>query len=364
MTRQIRIILTPLEPYFFGGERTFGISGENKQYFIQSLDVPGQATLFGALRFIGIANPAKGKWLSDNDEDGNDIANIGAHSFKLTEPGYGEEDGENAGFGRIQKISPLYLTDADGRLYCRTPFDHDQVNLSYNPWNYYKEVNTELGVRKLPGNYLAKLSLADSWVCLKEDALGTLKKNLITTVVWPIADTTSKRDEQRFAKRSYRQLYPNFAFVFFASVEDDFNIYQRVVTLGQSKSPFAVRVIEEGRDAEEPVFPTQMLKSGMAYAQSDIYMSEAQQDGNNPLDQCLFAAVALRDFRSFVTKYDAKGGVQLKTANRYKKDVSSITLIKAGSVFMPKDPSNFKNMIKSSHAEIVGFNRIVIGGEQ
>ena len=49
------IKLKPLEPYFFGGERTFGFGKKTKQkqpYYIVSEYIPSQPTLFGTLRYI------------------------------------------------------------------------------------------------------------------------------------------------------------------------------------------------------------------------------------------------------------------------------------------------------------------------
>ena len=53
------VTLKPLEPYFFGGERTFSFGERaNKEivtysnYFIKSEDLMSQTTLLGALRFL------------------------------------------------------------------------------------------------------------------------------------------------------------------------------------------------------------------------------------------------------------------------------------------------------------------------
>lgn len=53
------IKLTPLEPYFFGGERNFSFGKSKKEtkpsYYIKSLEAPSQTTLLGALRYAVLA---------------------------------------------------------------------------------------------------------------------------------------------------------------------------------------------------------------------------------------------------------------------------------------------------------------------
>ena len=54
-TYKYLITFTPMEPYFFGGERTFGFGKESDRkppYYIVSEKKPSQPTLFGTLRYI------------------------------------------------------------------------------------------------------------------------------------------------------------------------------------------------------------------------------------------------------------------------------------------------------------------------
>ena len=66
------IKLKPLEPYFFGGERTFGFGNKTKQkqpYYIVSEYTPSQPTLFGTLRYIVLAQNNALIEQSDNDQE-------------------------------------------------------------------------------------------------------------------------------------------------------------------------------------------------------------------------------------------------------------------------------------------------------
>ena len=47
----------PLEPYFFGGERS-GVYGKESYYFTKSEVMPNQSTILGAIRYCCIDKPS------------------------------------------------------------------------------------------------------------------------------------------------------------------------------------------------------------------------------------------------------------------------------------------------------------------
>ena len=67
------ITLRPLEPYFFGGDRSFAYGNVEVQraggYYVRSLDAPSQTTLFGTLRFLSIESPNPSFQLSKKDKE-------------------------------------------------------------------------------------------------------------------------------------------------------------------------------------------------------------------------------------------------------------------------------------------------------
>ena len=107
----LKIEFKPLEPYFFGNERSLQYKGVNQKvqmkaasYFAKSELIPLQSTLFGALRYLGIVEKRRDFKLTSEDE-----ANIGKASFQLKK--------EGQSFGKIKRISSLYLTDKKGDVY-------------------------------------------------------------------------------------------------------------------------------------------------------------------------------------------------------------------------------------------------------
>lgn len=336
------IKLTPLGPYFFGGERIFEKEDGNKYYFIRSLETPSQTTLFGALRYIGIKEPSSNYALSEDDKK-----NIGERSYRLNSKGNGEKKEE---FGRIKGISPLYLMDSNNDFWVPTPFDHKVPCSTYSPFEEYSDemVQTTHGQRRFPLCYNAKNGIADSWLCLNDKQV---RDDLFEGV--PQVGIDKQNIEQAFFKKEYKRLKKSFCFAFFAEVKENFELYQNIVYLGQGKSPFCVECY---KDKEEPEFPKELLKSGIIYARSDIYYEGNIQELYN---SCQFVCTKTRPHRIFKTNYLNRDGSNV------------VQLLKAGSIFWPnaeclKEDSAtvFEKRIINSHAAIVGFNQIIIGGKE
>ena len=129
------ITLQPLEPYFFGGDRSFAYGDTTVQraggYYIRSMDTPPQTTLFGLVRYLGIKNPSP---LFTVDAESQ--KRISTESYDLRNP--------DQQFGRIKEISSVYIQDAMGLYYTRVPFDHTAGKDVYTPWNDYSKVTETL----------------------------------------------------------------------------------------------------------------------------------------------------------------------------------------------------------------------------
>ena len=98
-----------------------------------------------------------------------------------------------------------------------------------------------------------------------------------------------------------------------------------------------------------PLFPNNLLRRGMAYAQSDIYYDGNLQELYN---ECGFVCVQTRDHKIFANSY----------LKRSKKEDKVIKLIQSGSVFWLNEPSEFAKKVENKHVAAAGFNKIIIGG--
>lgn len=369
---RLRIQLTPLGPYFLGGERIFEVGDQNKQYFIRSLKTPAQTTLFGILRYLGIQNPQPLSMVRPKDPDPGKNPPIVA-SYNLL-----EHDTKDA--FKDYRISPLYLFQKEGKKYfVPTPKDHyapkkDQESqpkderLEKNPESYcpYSDYQADaLGKRLFPSGFNAKNGVASGWMRV-DGGMILGNDEVFKTDIRVGIDKDNK--EHAFVKKEFAVLKPGFSFVFFATVGDAFKVPEcpRFVLPG-----FMAEVTEVDEKVEQEIIQklTGLLKKATPpsmtriYAQSDVYLEDISLEDPSVDDLyalCHFAYVQTRAFRGRTTNWAA---ATLK--DRFKRYSKIATLIQAGSVFMVKrgKEREFLDLVNKSHPQIAGFNHF-IGGEE
>ena len=102
------IKMTPLNTYFFGGEKTFTSAKGETNYFARSNRWPQQTTVLGMLRYL----------IGKSVEPEFDSAKIGSHSFIV-----GASDNT---FGFIDKLSPAFLVNDKGNYLLEAGTDHQK----------------------------------------------------------------------------------------------------------------------------------------------------------------------------------------------------------------------------------------------
>ncbi|MCD7768511.1 MAG: hypothetical protein LUH36_00100, partial [Oscillospiraceae bacterium] len=112
------VTLTPLEPYFLGGERTFHYGTPTTApdtYFISSEKLPNQTALLGVLRYALLDKEGL-LWYGGEPSGQRQLRSelVGESSFSV--------NAENS-FGRIGEISPLFLRRGNVS-YIRTPANY------------------------------------------------------------------------------------------------------------------------------------------------------------------------------------------------------------------------------------------------
>lgn len=359
----IRIQLIPVGHYFLGGERGFAFDPKLKRqmiagYFIHSLKVPSQTTLFGTLRYIiGVKNERL-------REDSVKI--IGAHSFNIV--------GDENDYGIITNISPLYLhknnsgrsreeiaSQPDG-YYIRTPFDHKSGNNTYHPLKLNPNGNMEVinfpdeksVAKTYPYDYCAKDGISKSYTCISSSKYQIVDESDIFTSSVEVVSRKAKmtnNNQDGFAKKEYFRLNPGWSFVFFAELDDekhqDISIeYNNSIVLGKDSSVFLVHVSEE----KEPEFKGLFRERGedFHYFQSPAYIKGNTSD---LIGKASFSILDIETHRRFKTEHN-------RLVPEY--GASLVQLICAGSIVYS---DNIEGLI-DDHAAIAGFNRIVNGGRR
>ena len=309
----VRIRLTPAGHYFFGGERAFVYDEKLKRqmsasYFISSLKMPTQTTLFGTLRYL-----------------------IGVKDEKLRENSF-DIVGDNEQFGMIKCISPVYLFK-DGEYFIRTPFDHVCGEKNYKPF----DIDSSAGIdslsfpsdnvtkKKYPKNFNTKDGISKSYMSLSNQHI-VLEDDIFTSSVEVVSRKSNKTpyNKDGFAKKEYVRLKEGWTFVFFAKLDcDQLPDYNKSVVMGKDSSVF----IAEMELGEEPEVSELFRNKGkdFYYLQSPAYISKPTGD---IIDNCSFCVLESETIRRFKTKNS-------KLQPEYGADL--VQLISAGSVFYADD---------------------------
>ncbi|MDR1441038.1 MAG: hypothetical protein LBJ02_01370 [Bifidobacteriaceae bacterium] len=371
------IKLTPLEPYFFGGERTFHYAGVNEtgnSYFIRSLDWPTQTTLFGTLRYLGNRKKGNGTggFQRDDEAIGPDSFNLGVHGQS---------------FGWIESISPLYLVNDSNEWLVPVPFDHRADELNYSPCGWSKnptQVTDGSGTRYrvLPEGLNPKSGLAEGWLNLTSRVVEKTEPESSTAAqTEPLArsivrfEHSSQRasagpapdpddPDKLLRRRLLKELRKGLSFAFFAELDNRFTPEPSIAYLGQGRRGFAVKVIEE-REATEALAASSTLVADavlgaerdippghvLGYALSDVYLDPARL-----AECCSFTITKTRPLRGFSTQYGEGSQSQ-----RFRRGQQLLHLMSAGTVFLINNPQAFHKLLATERsAKIAGFNHVVV----
>lgn len=367
------IRFTPMEPYFFGNERGLNYPGSKSQYqnlyFVRGENTPLQTTLLGALRFMVLQKYGR---KPDEFHAINDTEKklIGESSFNPQEK---EIQGkETKGFGVIQKLSPVFLTDAIGIQYIPVPMDHNLADKAkntddfkeYSPFRYYNKMMTADGKKLYTEEYDLKKGVISGFMSLVD---GRIHEDLFSGTLR--VGINRGEQENGFFKKEYKRLKDGFSFAVYCELDDTWDDMPKVVYLGQGHSAFRVdaekadshRGIEretlEFLEAHHPLFLQKQYR--LFYCLGDSFLVDEREESKNTglYDGLLFAVTDIRDFRSMQTNLvkDGKHLFREKTGMLYH-------LLKAGSVLIAENDEAalvWMNRYENKNAESIGFNTFV-----
>jgi hypothetical protein len=328
------IRFTPRESYFFGNEKTFGFPGSNvsskvSHYYISGEDIPAQTSLIGTLRYILLPVKKDFADYSDSDKKTNGDA-VGYKSFK-----YGEENK----FGKIKGLSPIFILKGEEKLIV-TPYDHQINEKSYTYFPDYKPCS-EFSDKVYPPAYNAKDGISHSYMSLLDGKIYSRSDIFKTDTRIGI-----NRGSHDFFKKDYVAMNDGFAFGAYVELEDDLTPPTNTIAyMGQGKSLFTVEFIYQEDAAAKNKFYAAVadkLHSDIVYCLSDVFVTSAIYDKTK------FAITELKDYRAYTTP-DGK----------VSKDSSLYRVIKAGSIFIPSNYTELKEMITDENTQIIGYNTII-----
>ena len=202
------VTFRPLGDYSFGSDRRFSFVGKNNYsedeyapYFIRTNRVPEQSTVFGMIRYLILVS--NGIQLNQNfqyDDDTRDNMKdlIGEKSFSL--------NGGVQSFGKLEKISPIFLRKNSKEIVIPNPFNNKQGREGidqFEPMILEKEftLSTSFGEIALPKSkeYNPKEGHGDGYYNINTSCLEAIEDIFMTKVATGVRRVT-QNDLQELKK--------------------------------------------------------------------------------------------------------------------------------------------------------------------
>lgn len=304
------ITLTPVEPFFFGGDITFGKYGdeENSTYLVHSRLFPQQTAILGMIRKEMLIQKGylttkrKGEWIDNNlKEEAKNF--IGDSKFEFNT----KQD-----FGVLHSISPLFLMQKGKK--------------------FIKKVKSFEYKDGLLQGYDPKEDIYDNFTAIGNSK--TKKTNEIFNAVEQVGNSKFDQENSLYKKRSY-SLKDDFKFAFY--IESDYELKNAFVTLGGEKSTFKMEVQIDGEPLE--------YKDEYGYLTllSDAFIDISIKD------HCEFAITSEISFNYLQNEFNGN-------KRTFKKSKQTYFLYEKGSLFInPKD--TLLESLENQNLQKIGLNQ-------
>lgn len=355
MNKKYFITLSPLDWFFFGGEKTFG-EGEKSEYFVHSNYFPQQSAILGMLRYQLLKQhrllieDIKPEDREKKQDEGGEIEQlIGKQSFNMNCLH------EKFAYGKIKKISPLSIYHLHkGEFYYPLALDEgysvhfdENVRVSLNGIVKDKVVDSECFNHKMYFNYCLWKN-SETGDIIHSRNIWLAKTQIGITKMQP----DKQDDEKNFYKQEVLRLQNNFVYAFWVELEEE--VLSDKVFLGGQRSVFDMKVtsIDREQDIEE-LFKTKAVcysgNTGKIILLSDTFIEKIEE--LNRL--CDFHWSYPSEFRNIETT--------VRETNYYKKPVKSSVkyyFFQRGSVFYfhPGQRSNIEKLINNAYLQAIGYN--------
>lgn len=307
------ITLTPLEPFLFGGENTFGKLGDKEQgtYLVKSREFPQQSAILGMLKkemMIQsglLTRKVRGEWV-DKYNKAKAIDLVGSEKFDMSAQ-------MKQNFGAIKTIEPLFLMQKDEKYIKKV----DSDSYLYN--------NGKLE------NYNPKIDIYNNFVEIKSHK--KLKSEDIFIAVEQTGNKTGGEDNSLFKKTSYL-LKNGFVFAFY--FESDFALKDSIVSLGADGSSFKLQASKSDETLKY------YDKNGYLTLLSDAYITLPIKE------HCTFAITSEISFRNLRNKKHVSKHSAFEKSETYY-------LYEKGSVFLEPSDELIENL-NNKNCQQIGYN--------
>ncbi len=308
------VTLTPLEPFLFGGDNTFGKIGDKDHgtYLVKSRQFPQQSAILGMLKKEimtqsgTLTRKIRGEWVDKQKwHKANEL--VGSEKFSMS-------DTTIQNFGAIESIGALFLKQGEMSFI-------KKVNSDKYPY--------ENGLLK---NYNPKIDIYDNFVDIQSG------KNLSSADIFipieQIGNKTGGADNSLFKKTSYK-LKGDFQFAFY--LECTYELKSSIVSLGADGSSFKLELVKSNETL------SYKDKHDHLTLISDSYITLPIKE------HCDFAITSEISFRTLINKKHAT------QHNKFKKS-HTLYLYEKGSIFINPSELLIKNL-NNLNCQKIGYNQ-------
>lgn len=307
------VTLTPLEPFLFGGDNTFGKVGdkENGTYLVKSRKFPQQTAVLGILRkeimtqSKVLSRKIRGEWVDKHKKkEASDL--VGTDKFDM-------KSNSLQNFGAINKLSPIFLIQNKTTFIKKVAIDKYQ----------YKD--------GLLDGYNPKTDIYDNFISL--DDTQTKNSDDIFKEVEQTGNKTGGAENSLFKKTSYL-LKDDFKFAFY--LDSDYELNNSIVSMGADGSSFKLEVSK----TDDRLYYED--KNNYLTLLSDSYITLSIKK------HCDFAITSEINFRSLQNQK------HVTQKNEFKKS-ETIYLYEKGSVFINPSDELLENL-NNKNCQKIGYN--------
>jgi CRISPR-associated protein Cmr3 len=342
MSQKYLITLKPLEPFFFGGEYTFGADdsrSKDSRYSATSTYFPQQSALLGMLRRTLLIQEGcltlhrKGEWVDGSrSSKASMVAGKGQFSYD-----------EDYDIGKIKSLSPLFITQ-NKNFYIANAKD-----ATFSP-KISSTSTMLLGGCEQPNivfeDYDPKSCSNNHFISHDGQGIKTLD-DFYTDIsnVGIKKSTNGEGEEDAFFQKTSFSLNNNAVFACILELEEPVGLNETIVTLGADQSSFMMGVKPFDKDFDElfkAAFGAKSLDRVVLTSET-LVSSEASQDA-------LFILGERKSYRFLKSEKNAasKG----KKSKRY-------FLLDRGSVIYTNNMDKLVSHLSQSHLQRVGINHFI-----
>lgn len=348
-----QITLTPIDKFFFGGDMTFAIKGQDKNfenqyvsYIIQSSMFPQQTSLLGMLRFLILRNAGDEVFKDGHIVDKTKAKElIGERSFMVNNNNDFKTI-KRLGHVRVRRTANGQTSDLEfAPLFKELSFDEASVG-SYNlndiciPSLTKKDYDAKKGVDIMLTDGVDRFNIEDVFV--KDRRVG-INRDIKTGIV---------DDGALFKQISYRfnNQGADYCFVFDVEIDDSvpFESYNsQVVTVGGDNSQFIISISKDIETTETiKPYPNALWLLSPAF----LTRAEART--------AKFAVTRLMPFRFLKSEMDNVNSYNVLSRELVRSE--RYELYAPGSVFFFEDEHQKQSFLKSIESKNdfrqIGYN--------